>query len=140
MSKCKNLTSGMVVTEKQTDCRMTIDEDGCMQYVVVTPEPNPADPEKPIVTYTINGVDVPKPDVLLPCLEPGNTIPVYIMGGCAEAAPVPQVVPACFKDPVTNTNRKGFLAVTNGDVAGAARLFQDGSAVPINYVFEEDCC
>ena len=80
-NKRKNLTSEMVVTEKQVDCRMALDTDSCMQYVVVCTEPNPTEPEKPIVTYTINGVEVPKPDVLLPCLEPGTTAPVYVMGG-----------------------------------------------------------
>lgn len=81
MSKKNDLTTGMVVTKKQTDCRMTVDAAGCMQYVVVCTEPNPANPAEPIVTYTINGVEVPRPDVLLPCLEPGTTKPVYVMGG-----------------------------------------------------------
>lgn len=81
MSKKRNLTSGMVVTDKRIDCRMTVDENNCMQYVVVCTEPNPAKPDEPIVTYTINGVNAPRPDPLLPCLEPGTTKPVYVMGG-----------------------------------------------------------
>lgn len=84
-SKRKDLTSGMVVTREQEDCRMFMD-DGCMKYVRVVTSPNPANPTEPIVKYYVGDVEIPKPDVLLPCLEPGTTQPVYVMGSCEDGA------------------------------------------------------
>ena len=60
---------------------MFVDDAGCMQYVRVCTSPNPTKPTEPIVQYFVDGVEVPKPGDLLPCLEPGTTKPVYVMGG-----------------------------------------------------------
>lgn len=60
---------------------MFVDDAGCMQYVLVCTSPNPSKPTEPVVQYFVNGVEVSKPGDLLPCLEPGTTKPIYVMGG-----------------------------------------------------------
>jgi hypothetical protein len=50
------------------------------------------------------------------------------------------IMPACFKNADNGVNRKGFLKISNGDIVNAERVFLDGSPVPAEYVFEEDCC
>lgn len=80
-SKKPNLTDGITVTNKIVSCFAYIDAAGCMRQGVKCVEPNPDDPQKPIVTYEVNGEEIPKPDKTYACMEPGVTQPVYVMGG-----------------------------------------------------------
>lgn len=93
MDKCtgKKLTDGMTVTSETQSCFSFADDTGCIQQGIKTVTPNPANPEVPTVVYSVDGVVIPKPENEGPCLEPGTTQPVYIMGG---KLPVEVVVPA----------------------------------------------
>ena len=122
--KCgTNLTGGMVVTTEMQTCFSFTDATGCMQQGIKTVTPNPADPENPIVVYTLNGVVIPKPDNVAPCLEPGVTQPVFIMGGklTVEPLPAPEIIftdvesyPYCNPDTDTIWVRAIIYSIASG--------------------------